>query len=475
MNVVLLITDQHAHDALGCVGFGDLQTPTYDGLEKDGIRFTQATCATSPCLPSRHNLFNGLHAFQTGVYCNESFLRPEEIPGHSMGRLFREQGYVTGAFGKMHLFPYTAPVEPGSYYGFDCRAGHFRETGEAMDTDFVTEHRDWMEALLAERETHGIDRGGDGRAESFLGFTSKLKSTERPDWWIGEQAARFVRENRDRPFFLVCSLPMPHAPHICPADFDGRVDPGKVPLPPDPPEGFPHGRFSAIRREDLGRVVANYMSCITLADTAHGLVVGTLKECGLYEDTLILFLSDHGELLGSRGPSWMSKYSLYEQAIRIPLIVKPPRCLATGTAPSTCDTPVSLVDVLPTLADLLGWDVATRLPGIPFGSVVRGERTEGTRSTTLTELSYPVGKVSLALRSSSWKWILGADGHEEVYDLTKDPYEFHDLANTERGKAIASEMKNELVNEIRRCGDRRTSERFNYPDQGFSLLPEEET
>ena len=140
MNLVVLMTDQQAYPFLGCAGYAGLQTPTYDRLARDGIRFTQATCAVTPCLPSRHSMLHGQYAFQSGIYSNGHLLDPGQIPDWTMGRAFGRAGYTTGAFGKMHTMPYQAAIERDNYYGFDHRAGPFHETGERMDTHFVAEH-----------------------------------------------------------------------------------------------------------------------------------------------------------------------------------------------------------------------------------------------------------------------------------------------------------------------------------------------
>lgn len=469
MNVVLLITDQHAHDALGCAGFNNLHTPTFDGLGRDGVRFSQATCAVSPCLPSRLALLNGQYAFQSGVYSNEHWLPPEAVPAHSMGKLFKGAGYQTGAFGKMHLFPYPVEMEEGNFYGFDRRGGYFHETGERMDTHFVAEHRDWMEALMAEREAHGVDRGGDGKPESFIGFRSELSSRQRPDWWVGEQAADFVRDHCDQPFFLVCSTPLPHAPHICPSDFAGLYEPDDVPLPPEPPQGLGEGRFSGIRREDLGQVVANYLAGVTLADRAHGLVVDALKECGIYDETLILFLSDHGELLGSRGPGWMSKYSLYEQAIRVPFIVKPPASFSDSPRGTVCDRPVSLVDVLPTLIAMCEFDVGVELPGHSFLPALVGREEGSSRSLALTELFYPIGDHSVAVRSPEWKWMKGPDG-EAVYHIEEDPLEYVNRIDTPEGKAASEPLRDYWERELQRLPQSNRAVLVERPMHSFSIF-----
>lgn len=356
MNVVILINDQHAHDVLGCAGFPRLQTPAIDGLARDGIRFTQAVCANPPCLPSRHSLFHGLPSYQTGIYTNEHCLPIDRIPKVTMGRAFQQAGYVTGALGKMHWFPYCAGVPRGNHFGFDHRAGHFHETGESMETHFVKEHRDRRVRRDQETAAHGINpQWGDDSAAAFKGFTSSLTNAETVEWWIAQQSVKFIESYGAKPFLMVSSLPAPHAPHAVPADYAGMYDPRQIELPDPPPDGLPdanaYPRFKGLTREGLQEAIANYLAYVSACDACHAQVIQKLKDTGQYDDTLIIFLADHGELLGSRGLSAFSKYNLYERAIRFPLIIKPPKSYAGAWAGTVNHNLVSMVDVLPTVLD----------------------------------------------------------------------------------------------------------------------------
>jgi arylsulfatase len=470
MNVVILMNDQHGHDVLGCNGYGPLCTPTYDRLAADGIRFTQAVCATSPSLPSRHNCFHGLHAFQTGVYHNGSLMDTQEAPAVTMGSAFRDAGYTTAACGKMHWFPYhAADVPRADYFGFDYRVGHFHETGDRMDTHFVKEHRDWQEKRFDERERHGIGKGGDNCTEAFLGYESAYLSQQQPDWWTAGKAAGFIEAKQVEPLLLISSLIMPHAPHAVPSDFAGRYDREQVPLPPQAPEGIPPGSgFEPMSREDLKTAVANYMSCVSFADACHARVIEQLDASGLYDDTLIVFCSDHGELLGSRGPRSFSKYCLYEQAIRVPFIIKPPKAWGSACAGSVSAELVSLVDVLPTVLNACGIDGGEALPGIDLAPLLKGEPLTEQRPLAITEFCGR-GGVSISARTADWKLILNPQD-EEIYDIANDPYEFHNLAETAAGMSRIAEMKGLLVEELQRVFSRTSRKGTDFPTQEWSTL-----
>ncbi len=472
-NVVVLINDQHAHDVLGPAGFGALRTPTFDRLAADGVRFTQASCAATPCLPSRHNLLHGLYAFQTGVVGNGSLLPPEEVPDRTMGRLFQEAGYRTGAFGKMHLFPYSARTERGSYFGFESRSGHFHEGGELMDDHFARAHRDWAEALYAEGEARGISKGGDGCAADYLGYESELPLERRCDWWSAGKAAEFVGQDSDRPFLAICSLIDPHAPNIVPRDLAGLYDPGEVPVPAEVPADLPDARaypqFAGLSRDDLRTVIARYMALVTATDHCHARVLDALDRRGLYDETLIIFLSDHGELLGSRGKEAFSKYNLYERAVRIPLIIKPPKSLGTR-AGAISDELVSIVDVLPTMLSTCGLEGAGTLPGMDLAPLLLGRKPERRRRAAITEF-YQKGVRYLAVRSREWKYVRGPHG-EELYHLAEDPHEFRNLTGEPEAARRIAELKTCLIEEEDLACGRRAAGRGRYPRTEWSYLAE---
>ncbi|MYC14162.1 MAG: sulfatase-like hydrolase/transferase [Gemmatimonadetes bacterium] len=467
MNVVILMNDQHAHSFLGCADYPGLQTPTYDRLAQEGIRFTQATCAVSPCLPSRHSMLHGRYAFQSGIYSNRHLLNPAQIPEWTMGKAFGQAGFVTGAFGKMHTIPYQAAIERDNYYGFDHRAGPFHETGERMDSHFVAEHRDWVETGTDEREARGIGRGGDNCAAAFKGFTTSLRLEQTRDWWVGGQAAAFVEENKDNPFFMICSLSGPHAPHVTPANLADLYDPADVALPPEPPDNLPdrdaYPNFVGLEREELRDAIANYMAFVTACDQSHQQVINALDRNGLYDDTLIIFLSDHGELLGSRGVTAFSKYNLYEQAIRIPFIVKPPKGFQTGLVN---DSLVNLLDVLPTAFDFAGMDIPVHLPGMSLKSLVDGRERE--REVAITELQYP-RDLNLSIRTQEWKYIHGPYG-PELYHIAEDPYEFVNLANDPAHSPRISELQAGAIAEYRRAFERGSKQWVDYPTQPWNAM-----
>ena len=471
MNVAILLNDQHAHHVLGCAGFPHVQTPAADALAAEGLRFEQAVCAVTPCLPSRHAISHGLYAFQTGIYTNGHCMPLDAIPPLTMARVFKDAGHCTAAIGKMHWFPYHAPVSRGSYFGYDYRAAHFNETGDNIDTHFVKEHPDFVRQAAAERAAHGVGMGGDDCAAAFKGYALPLSLGQTSDGWIGEQAATWVRQQAGAPFFLMTSFPGPHAPHAVPSDYADLYDPAFIELPPEPPAGLAdegaYAQYEGLSRDELRVAIANYMACVTAVDACHGRVIQTLKDEGAYDETLIVMMSDHGELLGARGSAAFSKYSLYDPAIRVPLIIKPPQGYE-GARGATSDALVNLVDLLPTLLDFAGLDGGYSLPGISLKPLFEGKPLVRQRHATLTEFLWK-DTVHSAIRSRDWKLIDGPHGRE-LYHIAEDPNEFNNLAADGCAAPHVAELEDACLGEIRLASQGYASRHTEFERQDWNPL-----
>lgn len=223
-------------------------------------------------------------------------------------------------------------------------------------------------------------------------------------------------------------------------------------IPPEPPCD-PHDlpgadlfrNFKGITRDDLPQVVSRYMAFVTPTDMNHGLVIEALKQSGQYDDSLIIYMSDHGELLGARGPETMSKYNLYERSIRVPMIIKPPKgMIDDARRGSRCAEPVTLLDVLPTVLEAAEVDTLTEhLPGRSLLPLLRGETVERPLPVVPTDWFHR-GQVNISVHAGDWKLILGPED-EELYHLSEDPWEFYNLANDSSYDGKRAELKARFV------------------------------
>ena len=445
MNIVIFMTDQQSHDTLGCGGNPYVKTPAYDRLARDGVHFTQATCAATPCVPSRFAMFSGYYASQTGVKNNGHLYQDENcIP--SFGHVCREQGLTTGVFGKMHFIPYHADVERQDYFGFDRRMGHFYETGERMDNSYPQANPETMDILNQEKIDGGISKGGDACMADMMGYDSTVPANKFPDWWCAEQAASFITEHADQGFATVVSAIAPHAPHVVPSDFKDLCKPDDIVLPAEADDSLSPGPLNNVSKNELAEGLARYYNRVSFVDACHDQVLRALDESGQYDETLIIYCSDHGEMIGSRGHSAFSKYCLYDQAIRVPLIIKPPKSMChQGQVAELCARPVSLIDVLPTIYDFLGVDQLRidELSGYSLKPLLESVTSAHERSTTITEF-FMHEVYSVAVRDVHNKLIVRDDGSEEFYKIDEDPQEIYNRIDDENCTERIQSMRDGL-------------------------------
>lgn len=394
-NIVLLLADDLGWADLGCYGNKFNETPRIDRLAGEGMRFTQFY-AGPVCSPTRANLQSGRDQARYGI--------TQHIPGHRRpyARLidpvvpnelplevetFAERlsaaGYVTGYFGKWHL------------------------GGEGFGPD----RQGWQTAMEIK---------GNSLSPEVTGDQEPRRATE----FLGEKAAAFIRDNRERPFVLQVSYQAVHIPLSTTPELLAKYE-AKATLP-----GYPSLPAYAGLLEELDRSV--------------GVVVDAVDAAGLTNDTLILFLSDNGGLeheqsgrnVTSNKPLRGEKGTLYEGGIRIPAIARRPKHVP---AASVCDVPAMTQDIYPTLLDMAGLAAAPRQPldGVSLAGVLIDPTTTLRREALYWHLPHyhhdtPAG----AIRRGDWKLIEHFEtGTCELYDLSRDRAEQHDLADQEPKKS----------------------------------------
>lgn len=476
-NLLILVDDQHRWDALGCVagdtpgtpswlngqGRSGVQTPNLDRLAATGTRFSQAVCNVAPCVPSRHSFITGMGARRTGVLTNMHYW-PDRPLYPSVGTVCQDLGYDTAAIGKMHWKPHAAP--PGHVpdrRGFAFRASY---DGPATDgpcdtlySDFATEEE--VEEIRQWPVRFG--RGGENRA-GYVGEVTSIPSDRLPDAWLADQAVSYLRDSRraDRPFCLVVSLDRPHPESVIGKEYADLYDPAAMSLPPRPadPADEPDWYLAHLRADrgwsdmtdDEHRIsVARYLANVTFVDDCLGKVLDALDETGLAEDTVVCFLSDHGEMLGERDRCF-SKYGLYDSTVRVPLLVRWP---GVGTVGTVCDAAVELTDLMPTWLDALGVKPSPQLPGRSLRPLLteQSPAEAGWRTASLTELYTPTAengppRAQWAARSSRYKLIERPAGASALYDLQADPGELINRIDDPALATVLAELRATLLHRL---------------------------
>lgn len=418
-NVIYILADDLGYGDLGCYGQEKFSTPHLDQLARDGIRFTRHYSGSTVCAPSRSVLMTGLHTGHTPIRGNQE-VKPEgqwPLPAsvETLAESMKEAGYVTGAFGKWGLgFPGSEgdPVNQGfdRFFGYNCQR---------------YAHRYYPEYLWENKEKVYLE-GND------------WSTTERyaPDL-IQQKTIDFIREHRDTSFFAFVPIVIPHAELIVPDDEIYQHYLGKYPETPYV------GRTGADYGPDM--VISMYCSqdnphatfaaMVDRIDRYVGEVVKVVEELGLSENTIIMFTSDNGpHMEGGADPQFFNsngglrgfKRDLYEGGLRVPFIVSWPGTIEEGRV---SDHPSAFWDLLPTMADLTGFE-PEHTDGISFLPELLGGEQEK-HGFLYWEFHERGGKQ--AILKDPWKAIrlnVGKNPHGpiELYNLESDPFEENNVA-----------------------------------------------
>jgi len=440
-NIVLMIADDLGYGDLGCYGQTKIKTPHLDRMAAEGMKFTQGYSGNAVCAPSRCVLMTGFHPGHAYVRNNRS-VQPEgqePIPADSItvAKLLKAQGYATGAFGKWGLGPFGSTGDPlkqgfDRFYGYNCqgKAHNFYPTSlwdndrsVPLDNPEFSAHQDKLP-----------DGADPNNPASYKQFAGKQYSADL----IAEQALRFIRDNKSRPFFLFFPTTVPHlalqVPEDSLAEYLGKWD--------DPP--YAGGR----RYLPHFAPRAAYAAMITRMDREIGRMMDLVKELGLDDNTVFLFSSDNGPLNGtlqglagtdaiffnSAGGLRDGKGTLWEGGIRVPFIVRWRGRIAPGT---TSERVVAFEDILPTFVELAGAKntIPKNLDGISFAPTLLGKK-QAPRPFLYRE--FPAGSGQQILRLGDWKLVrqnLMPKGKKapsiirtELYNLKNDVAETKDVA-----------------------------------------------
>lgn len=454
-NVLFLMSDQHKPRALSIDADPVAQTPRLDAFARTCLRFQHAYCTDPICGPSRASIWTGLYTHNHGIYQNEI---PWPFGLKSIADSFHRAGYITGAIGKMHFADANA-------HGFEYRL------------DF----NDWYQYLGPKAKIFASEVGrpfpGDGHPQiaslwrssgdpwsgqyekdgrkgmTHVGHVSQLAEEHHFESFVAREAIQFLRRcNRDQPFFLVSSFLKPHQPFM-PAERFARMfraEDMRV------PRSFGTVDLDTVPRHIRKRIqenpltpelkdpnyakqrIAFYHACLTQMDDCVGQVLDGLRELGLEKDTIVVYASDHGELLGEHG-LWQ-KFVFYESSIGVPLMFRVPGMTAGG---ATCDTIVSLAQVAPTLAELC--DVPS-LGRYDAPSLIPQLRNPGAASDQpiFAEFDLNTPHPKFMIRRGDWKFCHYVDDMPELYNVRTDSDEMHNLALNSNYSTRVAQMKSEL-------------------------------
>lgn len=400
-NVIYILCDQLRAQSLGCYGDFDAKTPNIDLLAKEGTLFENAVATTPLCTPARGNMMTGRYVHDHTAHGHNYHLT-HNIP--FVSDLFKENDYTTMYFGKWHL-----------------QSTHFREAND--DTTLIVPRKNrgnfdiWV-GYENNNNQHHFRLHGHNRDDEIAPYLVNDYETD----YITDLALTHIEENKNKEMFVWMNFQPPHNPYVAPAKYADMFNPRGITLRNNVPLG---GEYERQAREDL----AGYNAMIKCIDDNVGKLVSKLKSLGIYEDTHIVFTSDHGDMHGSHGQYRKTTY--WEESIKVPMIIGGTSSFDNeGIKKETIQSFVDQYDIAPTLLGLAGIEKDEGMVGIDF-SYVRYEGKRGEKKTSTIFGNYiPTGheysfnkQFRGIISDSGYKYVVGEDGEIALFDLTTDKYE----------------------------------------------------
>lgn len=484
-NIIILHTDQQRYNSLGCNGNPYAVTPNIDALAKDSVVFDRHISTSTVCMPSRASLLTGMTVQGHGVTHNgvplwrktrddigeKNFqsmrkLNNIEFPFHipTIAHILREKGYSTTGFGKFHLEPHLAMLKHnfiesycvwenkdlsnwhGPFYGFQkikmilqhgenaCRKdrGHYGQWLHKKHPDIA------KKILSGKYATHSMGRGN---MVYFSPIPVKLHNTI----WLADQSSKYIRsqKNKKDPFLLFAGFPDPHTPFCPPAEVGEQFLDTKTPeaTPREALKERPqYVRENMQKRQMSDKILKqaarNTAAMVHLIDQAVGKIISTLKEEGLYKNTIIVFTSDHGDYLGDFG-AYRKNNCGNNALLHIPFILKAP-----GLKAGRNKKPMSNADVLPTLLDLAGFDIPAYMQGVNIFQPPLDHRPVAANYS----VDHLLSNYTLYTRQYRYTYYPNIQG-EELYNHDADPLEKKNLVKLggKNMRNICRKLRRELL------------------------------
>lgn len=447
-NVLFLMADQFRGDIMSCAG-GPAKTPNLDLIAREGIRFSQCSTPAPLCVPARVALFTGKYAHTTGAWDNSHYI----LSAHAnlWSRTLHDLGYASAMIGKTHLHGGGGDIIEREHlvnaYGFDTvneMTGPHASSSDKIRTYMTDE---WRAKGLWEAFRDDIKK----RGKTPMAYPSPLPLEDYYDVYVGNKGNEFLENyTGDQPWFCHVSFGGPHEPWDTPEPYASMYDPDDMPPPrpamhnadPDRPRGCTDELMVKPKihctPEQAAEIRADYCGAVTLIDEQIGRLFDTIRRRGEWDNTIILFTSDHGEMNGDQG--FVNKRTFLDGALNIPLIIRTPETAARGES-RVSDALVSLLDVGPTLVELAGGTIDYEQCGKSLCPILDGT-ADTVRDCVLSELS---GEIMYM--DTEWKVAVNARGEiHMLFDRREDPEEQNNLAGYD--KATEALVRDRLIRAI---------------------------
>lgn len=426
-NVIFILTDQWRASALGYTGNEIIQTPRLDQFAEEAVNFRNAVSVTPVCTPYRASLMTGRYPTTTGMFINDLYLPEEEL---CMAEIFDEAGYNTCYLGKWHL------------------DGHGRK-------DFIAPERrqGWQHWKAAECDH-------DYLKEHYYQYSDTLKKFWEgySPYAISSEAQRYMEQfaEMDKPFLLFVSLATPHFPHkTAPEEYKDIYPLENLNLPPNVPEEK--------KKKALQELQGYYAHC-TANDRTIGEILDKTKSLDIQNNTIIVFTSDHGEMMGSHNYRPFMKHQPYAESANVPFLISYPGIRKNKG--KVTRAPITTPDILPSLLSLCNIEIPGTIEGYDLSEIMLHPEKEYNRAALFMNLcpfgiAFPDDEYR-AIKTSEYTYVKTPEGASMLFNNITDPYEMENLVNRPAYDDIQKELDDKLIRELSRINEEDVKPREYY-------------
>ena len=421
-NVIFVLADQWRAQATGYAGNQDVKTPHLDALAGESVVFNTAVAVLPVCSPFRASLLTGQYPLTHGVFYNDKPLRNEAL---TMAELYKEAGYQTGYIGKWHLNGHTINEDPFS----------------ARDQPVPQDRRQGFDYWKAREVTHDYNNSfyfdENNERHTWPGYDAFAQT---------DSAIRYIHRMKEKPFLLFLSWGSPHAPyHTAPPKYRQMYDPATIQVNPNVPEDL---------QDSARHLLAGYYAHCTALDQIMGSLLEAIEKEGIADHTIIVFTSDHGDMLLSQGV--MKKQRPWDESLRVPMLLRYPARLPH----QQIDQPINTPDILPTLLSLSGIAIPASVEGSNLSKALTGEEAYP-KEAALIQAPVPFhqwnfqsgGKEYRAIRTERYTYARDRKGSWLLYDDQQDPYQLNNLVGKESYAELQRELEEVLQQKLRAVQD----------------------
>ena len=417
-NVLIVIADQWRAQAFGFAGDPNVKTPRFDALSNHCVNFPYAVSGLPVCSPTRASLLTGQRPLTHGVFLNDVQLNPDAV---TLAKCLKSANYNTACIGKWHI------------------------DGRGRSAFIPKERRQGFDYWRVLECTHNYNKSfyfaDTDESCQWTGYDANAQTNDACDY-LKKQAVA------DKPFLMLLSWGPPHDPYLtAPEQYRAMYDPAKLILRPNVP---------ADAQAQTRKILAGYYAHCTALDACMGQLLDTLDAAGLSKNTLVIFTSDHGDMLGSQG--LYKKQKPYDESARVPMLWRWPA--AFGDAAKILDAPINTEDLMPTILSLCGAPIPPSVEGLDYGAYIKGGKNPSDGATVIQCVApfgewerRAGGKEYRAVRTRTHTYVKDLNGPWLLFDNIADPYQMKNLAADPLNAALRLELDTVLMRKLKERND----------------------